>query len=1192
MRLLSLTIDGFKSFAHKTTIKFAKGMNGIVGPNGSGKSNIIEAIRWVMGEQSARHLRGDKMADVIFNGSAAHAPLNRAQVSITFDNSDHYLASDFTELTITRKLFRNGDSEYLINGQQVRLKDIVDLFIDSGLGRESFSIISQGRIEAVFNGKPADRRAIIETVAGVAKYRKNKESAEKRLGTTMDNLNRVNDIIHELSGELAPLEEQSALAKDYLEQKDQFDRFDQTRIVRSHDRQHAQLTALQDKLQQSKKLADQYQRQAQTGEEKVSQLKQRRATLLKQKDAAQQNILQQTKLIADYHNQQSVSTVKQQQQRQEAARLKQSLAENHQQQEAVKDQLTDLASAVKKHKAAVAEHQAQLAAVQHQTAAAQQEELRKKLAELRSQQVDLLQQQTTLHNQATYLQQNHQHSINQQKRSSADLAEREAKKEQLDQQLKSSQQSADRYRQRVTADRESLAQTNRQLTQVDQQYQQAQRQWYQLLGDAHSTESRIKSFQSMEESYTGYYRGVQAVLQHRQLFVGLAGAVSELIDVPAKITLAVETVLGGQLQQLVVDRQTTGKKIIQYLVRHRSGRVTILPLDSLQRRHPLTIWPALSQLPGYVGRASDLVHYDSRYQPVVDHLLANTAIADNLDHATAIARAGRHRVRVVTLDGQLINASGSMTGGANRHQLHGLLSQKQTGRELTALLDKQRAQASKLEKTVAKLQQSRKRGQEKLVQQQGKLHAQEQALQDVQATVSRYQDQLNELDRQISALHYQNDQQDSRHHSYQDQLAANKDGQQKVDTQLAAVMEQTQQTNRRLKELQTNADSQDAHFHSLNQWLAVAGERSQQYARQDKELRSRLAGIKQAAKGLADRLNRINQRLHAQNSDGKDTAAALAAAQTGLTDSQKELAGLNDRIGQLDQQLSVAEKGQERQQDLQRAALNSVSDLNSKKIRCEGQLNQLLDRLSEHYSMTIEEARGKIDQQISDQDLATRLKLLKRGIDELGEVNVSAIGEYDRVKERYDFLKGQQDDLLASRDQLRQTMDEMDGEVKQRFITTFNRVSKAFDETFRQIFAGGRAKLELTDPHDLLTTGVDIMAQPPGKKNQHMNLLSGGERALTAITLLFAILKVRPVPFAILDEPEAALDEVNVQRFANYLKRFGTSGPQFIVITHRKGTMMGANVLYGVTMQESGISKMVSVDVVKALGEGQEEKEG
>lgn len=1188
MQLLSLTIDGFKSFANKTTIKFEEGMTGIVGPNGSGKSNIIEAIRWVMGEQSARHLRGDKMVDVIFNGAANRAPLNRALVSITFDNSDHYLASDFNELTITRKLFRNGDSEYLLNGNKVRLKDIVDLFIDSGLGRESFSIISQGRIEAIFNGKPEDRRAIIETVAGVAKYRKNKQTAERRLGQTMDNLNRVNDIVSELASQLEPLADQSALAKDYLEQKEQFDRLDQTQLVRNYDQQHDQLQRLQSKLADSRQLVDQYRKKTAAADTELEKYKQQRTALQRDKDAANQSILRQTQLIADYQNQQSISTVKRQQQEQEQHRLSEQISANQQEQEQVQKQLAAVKQNLTVHEQTMADHKKQLQAAEQQTASERLQQLQARLEELRNQQIELLQQQTTLHNQANYLQENHRQALNVQKESDAELAALKEQQTAQQRELTAKQQEVAQQRDRLAATNHELSGVQEQLEQLTNRYQEQQRKWYQLLGDAHSTAARIKDFRAREDDYDGYYHGVQSVLRNRQQFAGLAGAVGELITTPANVTTAIETVLGGQLQQLVVDRQDTGKEIIRFLTRQRAGRVTILPLDTLRPRRPLSIWLTLEGMPGYVGRATDLVQYDQRYQLIIDYLLGSTVVVDNLDNATAIARAGYHQVRVVTLDGQLINASGAMTGGANRHQRAGVLTQKQTGQQLANLLADQQQNAKQAEATVAKLQASQQQGQAKLADLQAAAQEQADELRTAETALNLLADQAKTTSQRVATLQYQTDEQTSRHSSYQDQLQTNSAAQQQIDAQLATVKKQTEEVNQQITELRHNADAQNDQVHELQQWLAVAKERQQQYQRQAAALDQQLAQLKSADADLGQQLHQLEERYWQQGTHGEDTATALSTAQEALAGYRQQLAAADDQLTALADQLNAAESNQERLMSLERAALDNLNTLNEQRIRCEGQLDQLQNQLRDHHSLTIAAARQKADQQISDADLARQLKLLQRGLNELGTINVSAIEEYDRVKERYDFLKGQQQDLLESRTQLQQTMDEMDGEVKQRFMATFKEVSAAFNETFRQIFAGGRAKLELTDPHDLLTTGVDIMAQPPGKKNRYLNLLSGGERALTAITLLFAILKVRPVPFAILDEPEAALDEVNVQRFANYLQRFGKEGPQFIVITHRKGTMMGVDVLYGVTMQESGVSKMVSVDVIDTLNDQEE----
>ena len=1182
MQLLSLTIDGFKSFAQKTTIKFKPGMTGIVGPNGSGKSNIIEAIRWVMGEQSAHQLRGDKMADVIFSGSSSRAPLNRALVSITFDNSDHYLASDYTELTITRKLYRNGDSEYLVNDQPVRLKDIVDLFIDSGLGRESFSIISQGRIEAIFNGKPLDRRAIIETVAGVAKYKKNKDAAEKKLATTMDNLHRVSDIVSELKSQMEPLADESAMAEDYLEQKGQFDLLDRTQTVRSYDQHHNQLTKLTKQLADKKQLEEKYNREVTAANQDLLKLKQRQQLLQGTKDQLQSNILEHTETIAKLKNQQSVASVRKEQQEAEQQRLTDQLTALQKQRDQLKRQLAGAKQAVDKQKKATADHEKELAAAQQMTGEERIAQLNDQLKQKRAHQVELMQTITNLQNQQNFLKTNHEQALHSQQQSADESKQLTARLQTARDEEQAAKAKADQAETAAKKLDKQLAESNQRRSQLQQQYSDAQRKWYQALGDVHSTQSRIKNYQSMQDAYAGYYQGVQFVLKNRSRFSGLAGAVNELLTVPKRYTTAIETVLGSQLQQLVVDTQATGKDIIHALVRQRAGRVTILPLDSLSQRRPSSVFQQLSTMTGYLGRAADLIKFAPRYQIIVEHLLGNTVVADNLDNATAIARAGHHYVRVVTLDGQLINASGSMTGGANRHQRMGLLSQKQLAEQLESTLKEQQTTASQLEQEVAKLHHAQAANDQVNQQLQEQFTAQQADLHAIQSKRQIAASQVQTLERQLKAVQEQAAQQQSQHADYEQQAQSLVKQVENAQPEFDQSKDQIAHMEQQIQELQTNASAQNEQLHQMQEWLAVAKERLQQLQQHFQELRRQDGDLAVNTDHLQEQLTRIKTDLSHHQADNQSAATVLATTEEQLQSAKSALQDNGAELTKLTAKLTDAEDHHDRLVGLQRATLNDVNDVNSQKVKCEAKMDNQLNHLSEQYSMTIEEARQKLSD-LPDDQLKIKLKLLKRGLADLGEVNTGAIEEYKRVKERYDFLTGQQNDLLASREQLRATMNEMDGQVKDRFSTTFKKVSKAFNETFQQIFAGGQAKLVLTDPDDLLTSGVDIMAQPPGKKNQRMSLLSGGEKALTAITLLFAILKVRPVPFAILDEPEAALDEVNVQRFANYLSHFGTDGPQFIVITHRKGTMMNANVLYGVTMQESGVSRMVSVDVVDAL---------
>ncbi|MBN2900769.1 MAG: chromosome segregation protein SMC, partial [Limosilactobacillus mucosae] len=738
--------------------------------------------------------------------------------------------------------------------------------------------------------------------------------------------------------------------------------------------------------------------------------------------------------------------------------------------------------------------------------------------------------------------------------------------------LENAQQNADQQAQLViAAQKEQQAKTQQldqekaQQVQLQTQYEQVQQSWYQALGDVRSCQNRVKNYQAMAADYTGYYSGVQNVLKQRRQFNGLYGPVSELIKVPQAYTTALETVLGGKLQHLVVATQNDGKQIINYLVRQRGGRATILPLDTLRGGYQPRNLARLRTLPGFVGRASELIQYDPRFQVVIDHLLSNTIVADNLDHATLLAKEGQHQVRVITLDGQLINTSGAMTGGASRGQRIGLLSQQQMVEKMKQELQVQQQRSSELEQKVSQLEQARRSNQQTLAALQNETAQANQKLSEAKANQQLADSQLVELKRQLKALDYQANAAGNPDQFAQEMAVAKQNEQQLADelTQLKVTMEKIKQQQ---NDLQNNASAQLEQLHEMQQWLAVARERLRQAKEQRTELQTRQENANEQLASLEQQLQALDHDDQLQADDRQTTAAALAEAQQQLHDAQDQLKASDEKLTTLNDQLQDANEQNDRLQALQRAAIEDLSGIKSQRARLEMLIDQGLNRLSETYSMTLADARQELSP-LSDDELNRQLKLLKRGLDELGPVNTGAIQEYERISERYDFLSGQKADLEKARDQLKETMDAMDEQVKTRFIKTFKEVSAAFTETFATIFEGGQAKLVLTNPDDVLTSGVDIMAQPPGKRNQQLSLLSGGEKALTAIALLFAILKVRPVPFAILDEPEAALDEVNVDRFAKYLSRFGEDGPQFIVITHRKGTMMNANVLYGVTMQ-------------------------
>lgn len=1179
MRLISLELDGFKSFADKTVINFQDGVTGIIGPNGSGKSNVIEAIRWVMGEQSAKTLRGEKMADVIFNGAKDRAPLNRAQVKLTLDNSDHFLATPYTEVTVCRKLFRSGVSEYLINGQAVRLKDITNLFLGSGIGKESFAVISQGRVAAIFNGKPEDRRQLIEAVAGVGKYRADKAAAEKRLAETNDNLNRVNDIAYELQQRLGPLEEQRALAQDYLAQKDRLDLLDQTATVRRVLAAKQELAAVKQQRARAEKLAADYEQRVHAANATTGKLQTARRAQVKQKDAAQATILNLTQQLAHLNNDQSLAKVKRDQAEAELARQQAALEALGADLTAARAAKEAAAQAVADHQAAVAKAKESLAADPSASAAQRQAELEATLAKLRDQQVDQVQQLTTLHNQATFLKQDHQRGESQAKAASADQSARAAKREELQAQLTEKKGQQEAAAARLADLKKQVTATQGDLTATQAAYEEAQKAWYQALGNLQSQQARVKNYQAMAADYTGYYYGVQNVLREREQFSGLFGPVSELITVPKEYTPAFETVLGGQLQQLVVADQETGKTIIRYLTRTRGGRVTLLPLNALRQSRVPASWNQLRQAPGVIGRAPELIQYAPQFQPVIDYLLATTIVVDTLDHATALSRQTHHQFRLVTVAGEVINASGAMSGGKNRQQRVGLLTQREHQQEFEAAVTQAEGASKAAEQRVGQLQAKRQRLQQTGAALTDQVQAAQEEVARLASEAGDLTNQVTELDRQLAALKLAAANQSDQHQHYQEAVDQNQAATAKLSAAAAATKAALAEKQAELTDLSAKRTAQAEQRHQLEQALAVEQERLHQAQADCDHQESVLeqAGARQQA--IEKAIEELKHQLAApQQASGEKTAAL----EEELKKAKQEVATLDDNLAAGEAALTSAQEEAERLQGLMRAAYDDLTRINERRLNQENLVDQGLNHLSSDYQLTLEAAQERaVD--LADEELQRQLKLLHRGIAELGTVNLASIEEYDQVKERADFLAAQQADLQEAERQLRETMAQMDEEVKRRFSTTFDQLSTAFATTFNQIFAGGEAKLILTDPHDLLTTGVDIYAQPPGKKRQQLTLLSGGEKALTALALLFAILKVHPVPFAILDEPEAALDDVNVDRFATYLDRFGNQGPQFIVITHRKGTMVNADVLYGVTMQDSGVSKVITVNVDETL---------
>ncbi|WP_436696859.1 chromosome segregation protein SMC [Lactiplantibacillus pentosus] len=1177
MQLKSLEISGFKSFADKTKIDFQAGMTGIVGPNGSGKSNIIEAIRWVLGEQAVKSLRGTKMTDVIFAGSANRKPLNMAKVTITFDNSDHFLPLDYAEVSITRKLFRNGDSDYLINNQSCRLKDITNLMIDTGLGKDSFSVISQGRVESVFNAKPEDRRSIIEDVAGVLKYKKDKLTTENKLAETTDYLDRVNDIIAELNQQKGPLEEQASLARDYQDQKQKYDYLDRSRLVKKLTIARDQLQGVNEKLTDAKALVAKYQRDVDAGATKLAELKTQQTAALKHKDELAAQNLDLTKTIENTQGQQGVDAERRQNQQSEQERLNatltatdQQIAELTEQQSQLQQTLAEQQNQVKTLKATVAE-------LTTATSAAGRQQLADELEKLRNAYIDEKQIQAELNNEAKNLTKQHQQSGTQ----SSALAERLA---QAQANLKRVQTTVDVHNRdqrdlenQVNQQQSKLTAQQAQVKHNAEEIDTQQQRWLDAAGMMQREKSRLEALQAVQERYTNFYAGVRMVLQHRQQFSGVAGAVSELLTVPAQYTKAVEVALGGQLQNVVCDTQQTAKAVVNFLKQNHAGRATFLPIERITARQlPVNTEHELLQQPGVLGVASELVDCEPRLMAIKRYLLGTTAIVDTLDHAMAISRTRRFRCKLVTVDGETIAASGAITGGATRHDDNGLLQQQQSAEKIAANVQQMQSELVTYEQGLADLKKANQDLTAQVETSRQQLSQLKDQLSQVQAQLQAAQSEQTQLSRQVKALSYEQ-QQAQADDSYDELVARNQQAQAENSAKLADYQAKMATVQQQQTDYESYQQTQAAKLQAQREALITAQEHVKQTQQQLTQCQTNLAQAQQTKQQTAQDLAAIQTTLASQQMSVAERDAVLKKAQAQQTEVQKAQATCENQLATLNDDVEALSTKQVRLQQLAAAATDDYRRLELSQTKLTGEVDHATADLAEKYQLTVAAAQEDVSP-LELPAISEQLKLLKRGLDEIGTVNLGAIDEFERVKERFDFLNNQANDLKEAKEHLLQTMTDLDTTVATRFKTAFDQVASEFSTIFEQMFGGGKAELILTDPDHLLTSGVDIMAQPPGKKFQRLSLLSGGERALTAITLLFAILAVRPVPFSILDEAEAALDDANVDRFSQYLNDFQT-GTQFVIITHRKGTMMHADVLYGVTMEESGVSKMVSVSL-------------
>ncbi|UCZ51753.1 chromosome segregation protein SMC [Bacillus shivajii] len=1177
MFLKRLDLVGFKSFAERLSIDFVQGVTAVVGPNGSGKSNISDSIRWVLGEQSAKNLRGAKMEDIIFSGSDSRPPLNMAEITLVLDNEDQHLTVDYSEVAVTRRVYRSGESEYLINKQPCRLKDIVDLFMDSGLGKESFSIIGQGRVEEILSSKSEERRAIFEEAAGVLKYKHRKIKSEKKLSETQDNLNRVRDILHELEGQVEPLKEQASIAKEFLEKKEELKQFEVGVLVKEIEDLHEKWTKEKEELQSLQNKEGSLQATVKQQEAKVERLRHDIQTMDESINELQDVLLSTSEELEKQEGQKEVWKERKRNFIHNKDQFLQEITQLKEKKTRLEDELNEQEQLVGKSQQKVKETKTQINNKTEQLHLLEQNS-EERLEELKSDYIEWLNEQASKKNEMRYIEEQLTKEKEKHERLEKDNVDLVEKREHIREQLIHAKQEWENQKKQLDERVHSYQDMKRELEKIEADYQKKESLLYEAYRHLQQLKSRKEVLEDMQNDYSGFFQGVKEILKERdRQFPGIEGAVAELIEVEKVHQTAIDIALGASQQHVVVGDEATGRKAIQFLKQRRLGRATFLPMNVIKPRfiQPAEL-QAASETEGFVGVAKDLIKYDSKYENVLSHILGNILIAEDMKSANNIASRTKYRVRIVTLEGDVINPGGAMTGGSIKQKQSQILGRQQELATVTKNLAKIEKDSDYLQKQVATLKQQKEEIENKLRNAQHEGEQLRELEQKHKAKVKEFELSEQTVSERLKLY-------DLEKNEYEEEQTSKKERLELLQKELITCNEKIQFLNDEMERLSKQQEeakhSKDAISDELTNLKVNLAKEEEQLLHCEEQFERMKIDYKETSDSLAEKETeyfQLEKEISSQSTDAETLDDAIE-------DRRKE----KDRTIQLiskrrSERLQIQQSQEDIENELkeQRRQLKYTSsqlhETEVKVNRLDVELDNRLNKLEGEYELTFEAAKSDFPLTLELEEAKNKVKLIKMAIEELGAVNVGAIEEYERVKERYDFLMEQKSDLEEAKETLHQVINEMDEEMTKRFKETFDEIQSHFHVIFKELFGGGQADLRLTNPEDLLNTGVDIVAQPPGKKLQHLALLSGGERALTAIALLFSILKTRPVPFCVLDEVEAALDEANVVRFAQFLKDFSHE-TQFIVVTHRKGTMEEADVLYGVTMQESGVSKLVSV---------------
>lgn len=1182
MKLKKLELYGFKSFAQRTEIVFDEGITGIVGPNGSGKSNIGDAVRWVLGEQSAKTLRGASMSDVIFNGTQKRKPLSYCEVSLVFDNDDHALAMEAAEVMVTRRVYRNGESEYYLNRTACRLKDVVDLFRDTGIGKEGYSIIGQGRIDEILSRKSEDRRQVFEEAAGIVKFKARKEEADKKLQRTLENLERVDDILDELTKRLKPLEEQSRNARVYLELSTELKDLDLNLFLIRSDRARARLSELESELltvqtilaDTESNLTDKTTRRDET-QNRIDQLEEAITKARTELMECAEHVHESQKKLSALQSRRETRSENRQRIVREQEEAQERLAE-------IEKDHTRIQADVEKQHSLIADAEQILRATQEaaEKAQAKEKEADAALEAQKAAVIDQMNRLSDVRNDKTRLntmQAQMETRLTEIEESSGALQEQEAALREaliaVEKQLKTENQHQQQCQ-------EKLAQARQASDEADAAYANLRADVEKQSADMQAAASRHNVLTEMTRDMEGYNMAVRRAMTYAKQrgLTGVKGVLAQLMTVPQAYETAIDMALGAAQQNIVTDTEATAKELINYLRQNRLGRATFLPMSAIRGKTLYGNERNALKLPGCLGVASELVQCAPEYRGIVENLLGRTVIADNLDHGIPIMRAGNHAFRLVTLEGDVMHSGGSMTGGSAQSKVSNLLSRERELKELTAKLQTGRAELDKCRQELTQRQQTAQEKRQKVSDAVNALHQQEIAVAREQA---RRESVFADLNTHLQRMQETEQARVQLHQSLEDirqQLETIEHQRTGAQGDQSAMEQKTIEMQNALVKARAEASAENdrlmvrtLQLSDLRHGLSDL-ERDEAHAQQDQAQILREQARREQLLHEMDELDAIDE------NDMKREEAESARRQKEQLRQESAAQAIEQRRSQAQSDLRDILSDMENLHEAYNRDSEKLHKTELAKARIEGDQKNLQNRIWDTYKLTYAGAeefrRTPFDEKESDRRAAE----LQGQIRALGTVNVGAVEEYAETKARVDDLTAQQQDLKRAEMDLRELIERLLIQMRSTFVENFSKMQGYFAETFTRLFGGGHAELKLMDPDDPLNCGIEVNAQPPGKKLQLLSLLSGGERALTAIAILFAMLKLKPTPFCILDEIEAALDDANIGYYADYLKEY-SKGTQFIVVTHRKGTMERCNSLFGVAMEEQGVSRMVSVSL-------------